>query len=84
MRRNAIRPDSETSGPPSVRKRRGRPPKRPAWLAFVAELAAQGVTLRKALRRYGVPLSRSQRRNVYRWRAFKAMMESYRAAPEDA
>lgn len=65
--------------PVRIRKRRGRPPNRPWWLPLVAEWVAQGLTLRKALRRYGVVLSQSERRNVYRWKDFRALVDCYRA-----
>jgi hypothetical protein len=64
---------------PEARKsRRGRPPKEPPWLAWAAELYAQGYTLRKALRKLGVVLSWPERRNIYRLKRFRELVEAYR------
>jgi len=68
---------TETQPQPTARKR-GRPPKNPLWLADLADSYAQGIPMLRALRKMGMgDLTKAERKNIYRWKRFRQLVESY-------
>lgn len=64
---------------PKPKRNRGRPPRKELWLAEVAELYAQDIPLGRALRKAGVTwLGYPERKNIYRLKRFRQLVESYR------
>lgn len=64
---------------PKPKRGRGRPPKNESWLYEVAELHAQGYTLRRALKKAGVTwLSDTERRGIYRLKRFRQLVQHCR------
>ena len=64
---------------PPVKCKRGRPQKYPWWLNDLAEYYCQGLPMLRALRKVGQgDLSKAVRKNIYRWKRFRQLVESYR------
>jgi hypothetical protein len=67
------------------RRRRGRPPKALALgIVEAARYFASGYTLRRALKRAGVTwLSDAERRNLYRAKKFRELVEAFKRESEN-
>lgn len=60
------------------RRKRGRPAKNALWIALAAQYVAEGLTLRKALLRIGMNLTIAERKNVYRLKWFREILQCER------
>jgi len=74
-------PSEPMQAPPAPAKRkRGRPPRNPLWLADLADNYARGLPMLRALRKVGKgDLSEGQRKNIYRWEGFRQLVSSLAA-----
>jgi hypothetical protein len=60
------------------KNRVGRPCKNPPWLGPVAESAAKGLTLRRALWKHHINISEKELRSLYRLKVFREHYETAR------
>jgi len=65
---------------PKPKRGRGRPPKEPPWLAWTIDLVAQGLTLRRALRRLDISLSEPELKGVYRLKLYRKRLAACKEA----
>ena len=83
-RRNANQPPEAVGEPlpaqppPKPKRSRGRPPKTTPWLAWAAELYAEGYSLRRALKKLGLSLTVAERKGIYRLKRFRQLVAEHR------